>query len=261
MLNIHEVSYWWTHWSTHTKGCRQLATKGLRNSAISFTKQHCSGQNICVRANKSSFLLIAEGQWMQTPSPPPILSLPDAGCEALKHNYTAEVSVIHTCTQSITQTPGVGRTLRIVVPGVRPLQGVWIKLWLGDTMPRETEHKKRDKQRDSTREREWVRKKERKKERHRIVSEWIKNAWLCSSWRNNECPHSLPVTSGSSWDRVEKWEKERTKAKKRGHQQFTAGSHKGGRRQTRTTGELWFTEVQGGRGDIKVQFNGVMADK
>lgn len=103
-------------------------------------------------------------------------------------------------------------------------------------MPREKEQKKRDKERDGTRERESER--ERKKERHRIVSEWIKNAWLCSSWRNNECPHSLPVTSGSSWDRVEQREKERTEAKKRGHQQFTAGSHKGVMKQMRTAGEM-----------------------
>lgn len=35
------------------------------------------------------------------------------------------------------------------------------------------------------------------------MSEQIKNAWLCSSWRNNECPHSLPVTFGNSRDSLE----------------------------------------------------------
>lgn len=78
---------------------------------------------VCVRANERTLLLMAEGQWMQTLSPLPILPLPDASCEALKHNYTAEVSVVHTRTQSSTQAPGAGRTLRFVVPGEMPLQG------------------------------------------------------------------------------------------------------------------------------------------
>lgn len=69
------------------------------------------------------------------------------------------------------------------------------------------------------------RKKERgwegERERWRIVSEQIKNAWLCSGWRNNECPHSLPVTFGNSRDRVE----EGNESKKRGCTlQFTVGS-------------------------------------
>lgn len=61
----------------------------------------------------------------------------------------------------------------------------------------------------------------RERERWRIVSEQIKNAWLCSGWRNNECPHSLPVTFGNSRDRVE----EGNESKKRGYTlQFTVGS-------------------------------------
>lgn len=69
---------------------------------------------------------------------------------------------------------------------------------------------------------------EEKSERggQRIVSEQIKNAWLCSGWCNNECPHSLPVTSGNSWDRVEEGEEERSEAEKRMYQQFIAGSNK-----------------------------------
>lgn len=65
-------------------------------------------------------------------------------------------------------------------------------------------------------QREEERPRGRERARRRIVSEQIKNAWLCTSWRNNECPHSLPVTSGNSWDRVEEGEEERNEAKKRG---------------------------------------------
>ena len=104
----------------------------------------------------------------------PIVLLPDTCCEALKHNYTAEVSAIHTNVHTHIHTQ---RGTWFAVPGETPLSWVW--------MPRETQQRKRN-----------------VSEREKRVSEQIKYAWLCFSWRNNECPHSLPVTSGNSWDKV-----------------------------------------------------------
>lgn len=68
MLNIHKVSYWWTHWSVRTWDCVRWQPEDFSNSAISFMQW-----TISVWEQKS-LLLKAEGQWITDPllsTPPP----------------------------------------------------------------------------------------------------------------------------------------------------------------------------------------------
>lgn len=73
-------------------------------------------------------------------------------------------------------------------------------------------------------------------ERDRIVSEQIKNSWLCSCWRKNECLHLLPVTSGNSWDQLEEGQKDMSGTKRRG---YTISSQRAATKEMKKKEENW----------------------